>query len=61
MKTKTQPATRVLDLVLIGDGDDIAALTDIARRTGSLVFRSAPTATDDGRQRVFLRLHLHHR
>ncbi|MEV6817051.1 hypothetical protein [Micromonospora sp. NPDC051296] len=61
MKTKTPPATRVLDLVLIGDGEDIAALTAIARRTGSLVFRSAPTPADNGRQRVFLRLHLHHR
>ncbi|MBX7269244.1 hypothetical protein KIF24_26645 [Micromonospora sp. Llam7] len=61
MKTQTPPATRVLDLVLIGDSEDIAALTAIARRAGSLVYRSAPTATDDGRQRVFFRLHLHHR
>ncbi|WP_233562891.1 hypothetical protein [Micromonospora musae] len=53
--------TRVLDLVLTGDGEDIAALTTIARNAGALIFRTAPTATDDGRQRVFLRLHLHHR
>ncbi|MFC0005520.1 hypothetical protein [Micromonospora siamensis] len=61
MKTTTAVPARVLDLVLVGDGEDIAALTAIARRTGSLVFRSAPTPADDGRQRVFLRLHLHHR
>ncbi|MEW2380254.1 hypothetical protein AB0883_29685 [Micromonospora sp. NPDC047812] len=55
--------TRVLDLVLIGTGEDIAILTAIARASGSLVFRSAPTAAGphDDRQRVFLRLHLHHR
>ncbi|MFG3705558.1 hypothetical protein ACGF7U_12610 [Micromonospora sp. NPDC047670] len=61
MNTTTATRTRVLDLVLVGTGEDIAALTAIARQTGSLVFRSAPTAADDGRQRVFLRLHLHHR
>ncbi|MFI6257966.1 hypothetical protein ACIBCL_17955 [Micromonospora zamorensis] len=61
MSTTTATPTRVLDLVLIGDGEDIAALTAIARQTGALVFRSAPTATNDGRQRVTLRLHLHHR
>ncbi|NYF58806.1 hypothetical protein [Micromonospora purpureochromogenes] len=61
MTTTTATRTRVLDLVLIGTGEDIAALTAIARHTGVLVFRSAPAATDDGRQRVFLRLHLHHR
>ncbi|MEW2147182.1 hypothetical protein AB0869_30660 [Micromonospora vinacea] len=61
MKTQAAVPTRVLDLVLIGDGEDIAALTAIARHAGALVFRSAPTATNDGRQRVILRLHLHHR
>ncbi|RKN24137.1 hypothetical protein D7147_03855 [Micromonospora musae] len=61
MKTTAAPVTRVLDLVLTGDGEDIAALTTIARNAGALIFRTAPTATDDGRQRVFLRLHLHHR
>ncbi|MBQ0896467.1 hypothetical protein KBX37_25815 [Micromonospora sp. U56] len=61
MSTTAATATRVLDLVLIGTGEDIAALTAIARHAGALVFRSAPAATDDGRQRVFLRLHLHHR
>ncbi|MER6590795.1 hypothetical protein ABT214_02790 [Micromonospora purpureochromogenes] len=61
MKTTTAVPTRVLDLVLIGDGEDIAALTTIARQRGALIFRSAPIAADDGRQRVFLRLHLHHR
>ncbi|WP_428963450.1 hypothetical protein [Micromonospora fluostatini] len=63
MKTRTAVPTRVLDLVLIGDGEDIAALTAIARRSGALVFRSAPTPAGehDNRQRVFLRLHLHHR
>ncbi|MEV5694197.1 hypothetical protein [Micromonospora globbae] len=60
MKTTSVP-TRVLDLVLTGSGEDIAALTAIARDAGALVFRTAPTRTDDGRQRVFLRLHLHHR
>ena len=60
MNTTIVP-TRVLDLVLVGTGEDIAALTAITRHAGALVFRSAPTATDDGRQRVFLRLHLHHR
>ncbi|SCG80632.1 hypothetical protein GA0070609_6553 [Micromonospora echinaurantiaca] len=61
MKTTTAVPTRVLDLVLVGTGEDIAALTAIARNAGALIFRSAPTAADDGRQRVFLRLHLHHR
>ncbi|TDC37095.1 hypothetical protein [Micromonospora sp. KC213] len=63
MKTTTAVPTRVLDLVLIGDGEDIAALTAIARNAGALVYRSAPTAAgpNDDRQRVFLRLHLHHR
>ncbi|SCG76005.1 hypothetical protein GA0070609_5195 [Micromonospora echinaurantiaca] len=61
MKTTTAVPTRVLDLVLVGTGEDIAALTAIARNAGTLIFRSAPTAADDGRQRVFLRLHLHHR
>jgi hypothetical protein len=61
MSTTTATPTRVLDLVLIGDGEDIAALTAIARQSGALVFRTAPTATSDGRQRVILRLHLHHR
>ena len=63
MSTATVSATRgrVLDLVLVGTGEDIAALTAIARHAGALVFRSAPTATDDGRQRVFLRLLLHQR
>ncbi|MEU0156745.1 hypothetical protein [Micromonospora fulviviridis] len=65
MSTATTPATRgrVLDLVLVGTGEDIAALTAITRHAGVLVFRSAPTAAgpNDDRQRVFLRLHLHHR
>lgn len=61
MKTTKAVPSRVLDLVLVGSGEDIAALTTIARHAGALVFRSAPAATDDGRQRVFLRLHLHHR
>ncbi|MGW4679121.1 hypothetical protein ACWEOS_11735 [Micromonospora taraxaci] len=61
MKTRTAVPTRVLDLVLIGDGEDIAALTAIARHAGVLVFRSAPAPVSDGRQRVVLRLHLHHR
>ncbi|MFI6231999.1 hypothetical protein ACIBD9_00390 [Micromonospora sp. NPDC050784] len=61
MKTRTAVPARVLDLVLIGDGEDIAALTAVARQSGALVFRSAPTAATDGRQRVTLRLHLHHR
>ncbi|PYC69912.1 hypothetical protein C7C45_14580 [Micromonospora arborensis] len=61
MKTRTAVPTRVLDLVLIGDGEDIAALTAIARHAGALVFRSAPALVSDGRQRVALRLHLHHR
>ncbi|MGW5576589.1 hypothetical protein [Micromonospora chokoriensis] len=63
MKTTTAVPPRVLDLVLTGDGEDIAALTAIARYAGALVFRSAPTAAgpNDDRQRVFLRLHLHHR
>ncbi|NJC10513.1 hypothetical protein F4558_000339 [Micromonospora profundi] len=62
MSTTATP-TRVLDLVLIGDGEDIAALTAIARHAGALVFRTAPTPAgeNDDRQRVFLRLHLHHR
>ncbi|MFU8854914.1 hypothetical protein ACNAW0_28690 [Micromonospora sp. SL1-18] len=61
MNTTAATSTRVLDLVLVGTGEDIAALTTITRHAGALVFRSPPTATDDGRQRVFLRLHLHHR
>ncbi|MGR6320360.1 hypothetical protein Q2K19_24055 [Micromonospora soli] len=63
MSTRTAVPTRVLDLVLVGTGEDIAALTTIARHAGVLVFRSAPTAAGphDNRQRVFLRLHLHHR
>ncbi|OKI42298.1 hypothetical protein [Micromonospora sp. CB01531] len=61
MNTTTAVPTRVLDLVLVGTGEDIAALTTIAHHAGALVFRSAPTRADDGRQRVFLRLHLHHR
>ncbi|MCX5117276.1 hypothetical protein OG992_08800 [Micromonospora sp. NBC_00362] len=61
MKTRTAVSTRVLDLVLVGEGEDIAALTVIARQSGALVFRSAPALVSDGRQRVVLRLHLHHR
>lgn len=63
MNTTTATRTRVLDLVLVGTGEDIAALTAVARQTGALVFRSAPTVAgqNDDRQRVFLRLHLHHR
>lgn len=61
MSTRTAVPTRVLDLVLIGTGEDVAALTAITRNAGVLIFRSAPTPTSDGRQRVFLRLHLHHR
>ncbi|MFJ2087606.1 hypothetical protein ACIOBK_34125 [Micromonospora chokoriensis] len=61
MTTTTTTPTRVLDLVLVGTGEDIAALTAIARQSGVLVFRSAPALVSDGRQRVILRLHLHHR
>ncbi|MGS2620029.1 hypothetical protein ACVCAH_37000 [Micromonospora sp. LZ34] len=63
MSTRTAVPTRVLDLVLVGTDEDIAALTTIARHAGVLVFRSAPTAAGphDNRQRVFLRLHLHDR
>ncbi|MFI7210551.1 hypothetical protein ACIBP4_02575 [Micromonospora maritima] len=61
MNARTAVPTRVVDLVLIGTGEDIAALTAITRHSGALVFRTPPTPTSDGRQRVFLRLHLHHR
>ncbi|MEU7839982.1 hypothetical protein AB0B39_03330 [Micromonospora sp. NPDC049114] len=61
MSTTTATPTRVLDLVLVGSGEDIAALTAIARHAGALIFRSAPALVSDGRQRVILRLHLHHR
>lgn len=61
MNTTAATSTRVLDLVLVGTAEDIAALTAIARHAGALVFRSAPAPAGDDRQRVFLRLHLHHR
>ncbi|MEU8430399.1 hypothetical protein [Micromonospora sp. NPDC048887] len=63
MNGRTAVPTRVVDLVLVGTGEDVAALTAITRNAGVLVFRSAPTAAGphDDRQRVFLRLHLHHR
>ena len=37
MNTTKAGPSRVLDLVLVGTGEDIAALTAIARRAGALV------------------------
>ncbi len=51
------------DLTVVGTGDDIATLTELAKRAGVLVYRSAPTrpAPHDPRLRATFRLHLHHR
>ncbi len=60
MKTDLSQNT---DLTVVGTGDDIAVLTELAKRAGVLVYRSAPTrsAARDPRLRATFRLHLHHR
>lgn len=59
----TTDLSQYTDLTVVGTGDDIAALTELAKRAGVLVYRSAPTrsAARDPRLRVTFRLHLHHR
>ena len=51
------------DLTVIGSGEDITALTDIAKRANALVYRSAPekAGDDDPRTRVVFRLRLRRR
>jgi hypothetical protein len=48
---------------VVGTGEEIAALTALARRAGALVYRSTPRRASpaDPRLRVTFRLHLHHR
>jgi fructose-1,6-bisphosphatase/inositol monophosphatase family enzyme len=60
--TTTTDLTKYTDLVIVGTGEDIAALTAIARAAGALVYRTAPrpAGPNDPRHRVLLRLHLHH-
>ncbi|MFC7547174.1 hypothetical protein [Plantactinospora sp. GCM10030261] len=63
MTTRTRPnPADFTDLIVTATGDDIAALTDLARRAGVLVYRSTPrpAGRNDPRHRVLIRLHLHH-
>jgi hypothetical protein len=55
-------ATNCAELFVVATAEDITALTDTARRLGALVYQSAPTPMGgtDPRQRVYLRLYLHH-
>jgi hypothetical protein len=59
----TTNLSQYTDLTIVGTGDDIAVLTELAKRAGVLVYRSAParSAARDPRLRVTFRLHLHHR
>ena len=65
MKTRsgTPNPAQFTDLAVVGTGEDIAALTAIARRAGVLVHRSAPRPAGPGdpRQHATFRLRLHHR
>ena len=63
MRTHTANPALFTNLIVTGTGEDIAALTLIARRAGVLVHRSAPRPAEPGdpRQHATFRLRLHHR
>ncbi len=58
----TTDLTKFTDLTVVGTGEDIAALTALAHRTGVLVYRTTShrAGPADPRLRVTFRLHLHH-
>jgi hypothetical protein len=60
---KTANLSQFTDLTVVGTGEDIAALTAIARRAGVLVQRTAPVTAGPGdtRLRVAFRLRLRRR
>ena len=59
----TADLSEFTDLTVVGTGEDIAALTQLARRAGVLVHRTAPVkaAPGDPRLRVAFRLRLRRR
>jgi hypothetical protein len=61
MRTRTASPAQFTDLTVTGTGEDIAALTFVARRAGVLVHRSAPRPAGPGdpRQHATFRLRLH--